>query len=271
MPLPTAPGAAATDPGAPDPSAAGAGRHAVDPTAAAAAPAYAPDPSAADPSAAGPSDEQEPPPAAAPPIAPPPPGDLPASTFDAGPVLLERNERVNLTSAATGPLSRVMLDLAWQPAPGRLSVDLDASVIAFDASGQKLEIVWYQHQSEFAGALQHTGDAKGENSDQVAAERLLVDLGRLPEQVSALVFTINSFHGHTFTDLSSRVLRAQRRPGPSDRAVRPHRHAAEHGGTDGDLRRTAPGLWQMRAIGEYHDFRTVKKLVDPAARQVGIY
>jgi len=31
------------------------------------------------------------------------------------------------------------------------------------------------------------------------------------------------------------------------------------------LRRTGPASWEMRAIGEYHDGRTVKKLVDPAA------
>ncbi len=33
------------------------------------------------------------------------------------------------------------------------------------------------------------------------------------------------------------------------------------------LRRTAePAVWEMRAIGEFHDARTVKKLVDPSAR-----
>jgi stress response protein SCP2 len=183
---------------------------------------------------------------------------------------MQRNERVNLTSSRSGPLSRVMLDLAWEPAPGRLSVDLDASVIAFDSSGKKLEIVWYQHQSEFAGALQHTGDAKGEGS-QSAGERLLVDLGRLPENVTALVFTINSFHGHTFTDLKRAFCVV------SDDAGR---QIITYDLTDTQpstavlmaiLRKIGPGLWQLRAIGEYHDCRTVKKLVDPAARHVGIY
>ena len=100
---------------------------------------------------------------------------------------------------------------------------------------------------------------------------MLVDLGRMPENVTALVFTISSFHGHTFTDLTHAFVRAQRRPG---------RPIVTYDLTDTQpstavlmaiLRRIGPGLWQMRAIGEYHDFRTVKKLVDPAARQVGIY
>lgn len=184
------------------------------------------------------------------------------------PVQLQRNERVDLVGPA-GPLRRVMLDLSWRPAPGRLSVDLDASVIAFDSSAKKLEIVWYQHHSEFAGALQHTGDARGEHGDS-AAERVLVDLARLPHEVDALVFTINSFHGQTFTDLSgaSCLLR--------DDEGRP---IVTYDLTDTQpstavlmaiVRRTGPELWQMRAIGEYHDCRTVKKLVDPAARQVAL-
>jgi hypothetical protein len=36
-----------------------------------------------------------------------------------------------------------------------------------------------------------------------------------------------------------------------------------------ELRRGAqPGMWCVRAIGEFHDYRTVKKLVPAAARQV---
>lgn len=190
-------------------------------------------------------------------------------TLDGCPIVLRRDERVDLVSAATGPLQRVMLDLVWEPAPGVLSVDLDASVIAFDRAGNKLEIVWYQHQSDFYGALQHLGDARGEHGDS-AAERILIDLARLPEQVAALVFTINSFHGQTFTDLRRAYCQL------SDDTGRP---VVTYDLTDTQpstavlmaiLRRTDYGLWQMRAIGEYHDRRTVRKLVDPAARQVGL-
>jgi stress response protein SCP2 len=196
---------------------------------------------------------------------------VPAQTLDAGPVTLDRNERVTLTTSAGGPLSRVMLDLAWEPAPGRLSVDLDASVIAFDANAEKLEIVWYQHQTEFNGALQHTGDSKGDVAGQVAAERLLVDLGRLPDNVTALVFTISSFHGHTFTDLTQAFCVLSDDQGTPIVTYNLTDTQPSTAVLMAILRRTDPGVWQMRAIGEYHDFRTVKKLVDPAARQVGIY
>ncbi len=162
-----------------------------------------------------------------------------------------------------------MLDLAWEPAPGRLSVDLDASVIAFDSAAKKLAIVWYQHQNDFTGALQHTGDARGEGT-QGASERILIDLGRMPGEVDSLVFTINSFHGHTFTDLSRASATLTDDTG---------RQIVIYDLTDTQpstavlmaiVRREQGDVWQMRAIGEYHDCRTVKKLVDPAARQVGM-
>jgi stress response protein SCP2 len=212
-----------------------------------------------------------PPPAAMPPAAmaaPPMPATAPPAGVLPGPVFLQRNERLTL-DGPTGPLRRIMLDLSWEPAPGRLSVDLDASVIAFDASGKKLAIVWYQHQNDFTGALQHTGDARGEGN-QGATERILIDLGRLPGEVDALVFTINSFHGHTFTDLTRASATLSDDGG---------RQIVVYDLTDTQpstavlmaiVRREQGEAWHMRAIGEYHDCRTVKKLVDPAARQVGM-
>jgi stress response protein SCP2 len=211
-----------------------------------------------------------PPPAGPPPpsqqFQPPPTPVVPGPRGD-GPVRLERGQRVAL-AGPSGPLRRITLDLAWQPAPGRLSIDLDTSVIAFDASAEKLAIVWYQHQNEFAGALQHGGDARGEGEQ--AAERIYIDLERMPAQVDALVFTINSFHGQTFTDLSRASALVS-----DDNGVQ----LVSYDLTDTQpstavlmaiVRRVEGGAWQMRAIGEYHDCRTVKKLVDPAARQVGL-
>ncbi|MGH8862106.1 MAG: TerD family protein [Jatrophihabitantaceae bacterium] len=242
------------------------------------APDSVPDPVPAPPPPSGawsaPPPAWGPPATGAVPVPPPPPAQWAAPPPTAtpstggGPVRLQRNERFTL-AGPSGPLTRITLDLAWYPAPGRRSVDLDASVIAFDANANKLEIVWYQHQSGFAGALQHTGDSRGEHGDG-AAERILVDLARLPIDVDALVFTINSFHGHTFTDLDHASCSL------ADESGRP---IVGYDLTDTQpstaalmaiVRRELAGGWQMRAIGEYHDCRTVRKLVDPAARQVGL-
>jgi stress response protein SCP2 len=190
-------------------------------------------------------------------------------TLDACPVALERNRRVILTSTASGPLGRMVVNLGWVPGAGRRAVDLDTSAIAFDAAGKKLEIVWYQHQNEFLGALYHTGDNKT-GSAEGDGERILVDLARMPPQVEAIVFTINSFHGPTFTDLERAQCTITDEYGTL---------LVQYDLTDTQpstavlvaiVRRTPSGAWLLRTIGEYHDFATVKKLVDPAARQVGL-
>jgi stress response protein SCP2 len=227
----------------------------------------APPPNWTSPVAPAPPAEWSPPP---PPSSAPPPTSAPAAGSVApGPVRLQRNDRMTLAGPTGAPLPRVLLELSWLPAPGRRTVDLDTSVIAFDAAARKLAIVGYQHQNEFAGALENTGDARGEPG-RFAAERILVDLARLPGEVDALVFTINSFHGHTFTYLERAGCVLSDDTG---------RHIVTYDLTDtqpstavlmATVRRDGPAGWHMRAIGEYHDCRTVKNSVDPAARQVGL-
>jgi stress response protein SCP2 len=207
----------------------------------------------------------------APPIAatPTPPPGYPQAP--AGGLTLNRNEGVDLTHTSAGPLTRVVFSLGWTPAQGRSDVDLDASVIAFDSAAEKLAVVWYLHKNEFSGALQHTGDNRqgGAGGD---AEQILIDLVRLPADVTSLVFTINSFRKQTFTDIANAYCAV--------RDVETGEPLARFDLSDtqpstavlmAELRRSEqPGLWRVRAIGEFHDCRTVKKLVPAAARQVKI-
>ena len=124
------------------------------------------------------------PPPQQPPAAPPP---------SAGRVNLQKNQKVELRHSGSAPLTRVVFSLGWQPPEGRGTVDMDASVIAFDATGEKLAIVWYMHLNEFAGALQHTGDNRTGGYGDV--EQIMVDLVRMPANVNSLIFTINCFRG----------------------------------------------------------------------------
>jgi stress response protein SCP2 len=183
-------------------------------------------------------------------------------------VSLVKNQRVDLQQQASQPLSRVVFSLGWTPAEGRSDIDLDASVIAFDANAEKLAIVWYMHTNEFYGALQHSGDNRtGGTGD---AEQILVDLVRMPANVTSLVFTINSFRKQTFTDIAYAYCAVW--------DVDTQQPLVRFDLTDtqpstallmAELRRSdQAGSWHVRAIGEYHDYRTVKKLVPAAARQV---
>jgi stress response protein SCP2 len=184
-------------------------------------------------------------------------------------VSLVKNERRDLTTRTGHPLSRVVFSLGWTPAEGFGDVDLDASVIAFDANAEKLAIVWYMHHNEFYGALQHTGDNRtgGTGGD---AEQILVDLVRLPPNVYSLVFTINSFRKQSFTDVANAYC-AVRDVETGEELVRFDLSDTQPSTAVlmAELRRAdQPGQWRIRAIGEFHDYRTVKKLVPSAARQV---
>ncbi|SHF52988.1 Stress response protein SCP2 [Jatrophihabitans endophyticus] len=209
-----------------------------------------------------------PPPDAAqyPPPPPPPGAPSPAVNLDKGRVSLVKGQRVSLVKTGAPPLRRVTMGLGWDPAARGKKIDLDASVVAYDQAGKKLEIVWFMHLKEFGGAIRHTGDnltGKGEGDD----ERIDIDLSALPPQVASLVFTITSFGGQKFTEVANafcRLVDAETRT-----------ELVRFDLTDSEpasavlmamLRRQPDGSWEMRAIGEFHKARTVKKLVDPGAR-----
>ena len=220
----------------------------------------APPPAAGTPPAAEPVAAAAPAPAAAP--------AAPVAAPVAGPVNLQKNQHHEI-GGVSEPLNRVVFSLGWTPAEGQVDVDLDASVIAFDANAEKLAIVWYMHSNDFYGALQHTGDNR---QGGTSGEQVLVDLARLPVNVQSLIFTINSFRKHTFTDIASAYCWVT--DGDTNAPIARFDLTETQPSTAvlmAELRRgEQPGTWRVRAIGEFHDYRTVKKLVPAAARQVRI-
>jgi stress response protein SCP2 len=164
------------------------------------------------------------------------------------------------------PLVTVMMGLGWDPARGRGNIDLDASVVAFDAGGNQLATVWFVNKGEWNGALRHMGDnvtGQGEGDD----EQIYVDLDRLPNEVANLVFTITSYRKHKFTDVRNAFCRLVD-TATGKELVRYNLSEAEPttGVVMAVLRRTGGRNWEMRAIGEFADGRTVKDLLAPATK-----
>lgn len=178
------------------------------------------------------------------------------------------HEWVSLAKPDGTPLQKLVVGVGWFPVPGINNIDLDSSAIAFDAQGNKLEIVWHRNANEFTGALQHTGDSKT-GAGAADAEAIIVDLSRLPDQVAAIVFTINSFTGQRFTDIAHAYFRMA--DALTEQEVLRYDLSDTQPSTAvlmAILRRGTTGVWGVRAIGEFHDTRFVKKLVEPAARHV---
>ena len=197
---------------------------------------------------------------------PPPQATAPQPPqLGASPVNLVKGGRVSLVKSGS-PLVSVMMGLGWDPARGRGNIDLDASVLAFDSGGNQLAMVWFVNKGEWNGALRHMGDnvtGQGEGDD----EQIYVDLDRLPNEVANLVFTITSYRKHKFTDVRNAFCRLVDTT-TGNELVRYNLSEAQPttGVVMAMLRRTAANHWEMRAIGEFADGRTVQDLRAPAAK-----
>lgn len=202
-----------------------------------------------------------PPPGYAPPV---PPASDGVVNLDEGRVSLRKGDRVNLVKRGAPPLSWVTMGLGWDPAARGKKIDLDASVIAFDQTGRKLEIVWFMNLRAYGDAIMHTGDnvtGKGDGDD----EQINVNLQALPPEVTSLVFTINSFTGQKFTEIANAFCRLVDATNQTELVRFDLTESQPFSAVImAVLRRQPDNTWQMRAVGEFHKARTVKKLVDPA-------
>ncbi|MBK3634843.1 TerD family protein, partial [Streptomyces sp. MBT97] len=97
-------------------------------------------------------------------------------------------------------------------------------------------------------------------------EVIVVDLGRLPQEVTGLVFTVNSFSGQKFTEVAKaycRLLDAS----SGEELVRFDLTGAEPqtGVLMAKLIRQYSGEWEMTAMGSFVKARTVRNMVKPGA------
>lgn len=207
------------------------------------------------------------------PAPPPTPSAPPAGSgkinLDKGKVSLQKNQTVSLTKGGRPMLTSVRMGLGWEPVfrAGRRAkeIDLDASVIAYDASRKKVDACYFGKLSILGGVVQHSGDnltGEGAGDD----EAITVHLGDLPPQVTGLVFTVNSFSGQKFTEVAKAYCRLVD-AGTGQELVRFDLTNAEPrtGVLMCKLVRQFSGEWDMTALGEYVDSRTVRGMVKPGS------
>lgn len=220
--------------------------------------------------AAPPAPAVQPVPAAAPPMPPAPPA-APAPgagkiNLDKGRVSLQKNQTVSLVKGGSPLLSQVKMGLGWEPAFRGKDIDLDASVIAYGPQRDHVDSCYFGKLSILNGAIKHSGDnltGEGGGDDEV----IVVDLGRIPPEVTGLVFTVNSFSGQKFTEVAKaycRLLDAA----TGEELVRFDLTNAEAqtGVMMAKLVRQFSGEWDMTAIGDFVKARTVRNMVKPGAQ-----
>ncbi|MEW2223144.1 TerD family protein [Streptomyces sp. NPDC006990] len=209
------------------------------------------------------------PPAAAPaPAAPAAPAGTGKINLDKGRVSLQKNQTVSLVKGGRPLLTSVRMGLGWEPVfrAGRRAkeIDLDASVIAYDANRKKVDACYFGKLAILGGVIQHSGDnltGEGDGDDEV----ITVHLGDIPPQVTGLVFTVNSFSGQKFTDVAKAYCRLL--DGGGGELVRFDLTQSEPrtGVLMAKFIRQFSGEWEMTALGEYVDSRTVRGMVKPGA------
>ena len=211
-------------------------------------------------------------PAPVPGYAPPPTG-APAApargtvNLDKGRVSLRKNERVSLVKTGAPALNRIQLGLGWDPAQGSKSIDLDASAIVLNAAGKDIDLAWFMSKKACKGAVQHQGDnvtGQGDGDDEV----ILVELDKLPAEAAAIVFTINSFSSHKFTDIKNAYCRLVDTTTRAELVRFDLTDSKPSTGVFMCVLRRAGAVWEMEALGSFHDGRTVKAMRAPAAEFV---
>ncbi|MEU9340915.1 TerD family protein [Streptomyces sp. NPDC048278] len=207
-----------------------------------------------------------PPAPAAPPMPPAPPAPGAGKiNLDKGRVSLQKNQTVSLVKGGSPLLSQVKMGLGWEPAFRGKDIDLDASVIAYGPQRNHIDSCYFGKLSILGGAIKHSGDnltGEGGGDDEVIA----VDLGRIPPEVTGLVFTVNSFSGQKFTEVAKaycRLLDAA----SGEELVRFDLTSAEAqtGVLMAKLVRQFSGEWDMTAMGSFVKARTVRNMVKPGA------
>ncbi len=182
-------------------------------------------------------------------------------------VNLSKGQKVSLTKSTGGTLTRVRMGLGWDAMKKRgffgkkeQEIDLDASGLLFDAAGTLVDVVWFNQLQSKDGSVLHTGDNRtgaGDGDD----ESIIVDLTRVPANISTIVFVVNSFTGQDFTQIESAFCRLVDEADNSEIARYNLSGAGTHNAqVMAKVSRDGAG-WSMTAIGAATSGRTFDQLL----------
>jgi tellurium resistance protein TerZ len=114
---------------------------------------------------------------------------------------LSKGQKVSLSKATGGTLTRVRMGLGWDAVKKKglfgtrsQTIDLDASCLLFNGRGELVDQVWFGQLKSRDGAVQHTGDnltGDGEGDDESNGQEIarydLTGSGRHNAQIMAKI------------------------------------------------------------------------------------
>lgn len=192
-------------------------------------------------------------------------------------VSLSKGQSVSLEKRSGEALTRVIMGLGWDVKKkkgllgslfgGSDEIDLDASCLLFNASGEPVDAVWFRQLRSNDGSIIHTGDNRtgaGDGDD----EQIIVDLPKVPGSVQTLVFTVNSFQGDTFDRIENAYCRLVDDTTGQEVARYDLTGSGPHTAqVMAKLSRTGSG-WSMSAIGAITSGRTFHDMMPAIIRAI---
>jgi tellurium resistance protein TerZ len=161
-----------------------------------------------------------------------------------------------MVQATDGQLPAVVrVELGWRQAARRglfarraPAVDLDAIAVLF-AHRQLADVVFFKHLTSNDGSVRHSGDRR-EPKARETDESIVVDLHRVPEQISQIVFAVNSSTGQTFQRIAGTDCRlVDEATGQELARYRLPGGGANTGQVMAKVFRGGDGGWRLEAIG----------------------
>ncbi|MBF6469374.1 TerD family protein [Nocardia beijingensis] len=151
-------------------------------------------------------------------------------------------------------LEHLRMALGWDPVRRSLfgaaakDIDLNAAALMF-AEDRIADVVYHQQLSSRDGSVRHfgdstTGEGKGDN------EVIVVDLTRIPPQITTVIFLVTSYTGQTFDQIENAFCRVVDTASGDEIARHDLSADTSHTGlVMGKVSRTAAG-WRFEPIGE---------------------
>lgn len=184
-------------------------------------------------------------------------------------ISLTKGGNISLEKVAPG-LTSIAMGLGWDQiekkgffGKKKVSVDLDASCLLFDENKNLVDAVWFQQLKSKDGSIVHTGDDRtGGGKEGAPNEVIDVHLTQIPKNISALVFTVNSFSSETFDGIPNAfcVLRNIK----NGEEIARFNLSVEGGGHTGLVIAKLylhNNDWKFKALGEWGKGRTFDKLL----------
>lgn len=213
-------------------------------------------------------------------------------------ISLSKNQSISLKKPDGSSLKKVFMGLSWKEGSPKVikdvvkpsfigkmfgqkeqevertekvnPIDLDSSVVCFDASGNKVDTVWFRQYEGLNGAIQHMGDNRSGGTGVGDDERINIDLSRVPKDVSTLVFTVNSFTGQTFESVEMARCRLVDAETNEEKASIDLTASGKHKGVIMAKLYRVGSEWEIKSIAELGggDSRTIEGLMPQIMRHI---